>query len=642
MSTVDSISDNDTSEKPVREKLKKTSLASMSGPIVERQDKTFRADEESSGPDRLPRNSSLQKEINMKSVEPRGRPVRKRSFDDLDTPETESADIGNNFVAKPYLNTHLRKRSRDVRVGEGPKENARPLLTGTTVREESEDAADRLDTSQTCTNSPKSAVDNDTPVTESLPEVKMQQDSQPQEMGGHPRLLSESVQGDHVKKSEKDSPDQEMRDSAFSPQKKRSRDQFDTEADREQKIPATEEARAHRRSDELERGEVHAMSNQSPVFPEGFEVVEKDLVRVEAGNGLVPRVDEMRRAQPVKSAFGSTSAFSSMAFARSDTSADFSTFGANTTDQESQTSADAFASSGFAALAGSSTSPFGTLGGSSTAVTGSPFAAAGVLNLGKAEADKKGAHDPKAAMSGGFGTFVNSLSAGLGTTEKSPFDTSASNKTSVFGSSVFGSAFGRPLSGGSRLTSFAAPLGNAKLGVSNGAIKPIGPPKRDEDEYQNSESEGEELVENRGDEETDEADGRFQHQDVETGEGGEDSIFSSRASLYSFRDNAWKESGKGIFKLNIAPVSSEDDSSSSRKTGRFIMRAHQTYRVLLNVPVFKQMQIGDSKGDEPSGKSFLFAVIENAKPVAHMLKLADVTDSRTLYHEVRKLQEGLE
>ena len=107
---------------------------------------------------------------------------------------------------------------------------------------------------------------------------------------------------------------------------------------------------------------------------------------------------------------------------------------------------------------------------------------------------------------------------------------------------------------------------------------------------------------------------------METGEGGEDSIFSSRASLYSFRDNAWKESGKGTFKLNIAPASPED-ASSDQKTGRFIMRAHQTYRVLLNVPVFKQMQVGDSRGNEPTGKSFLFAVIENAKPVAHMLKV---------------------
>lgn len=50
------------------------------------------------------------------------------------------------------------------------------------------------------------------------------------------------------------------------------------------------------------------------------------------------------------------------------------------------------------------------------------------------------------------------------------------------------------------------------------------------------------------------------------------------------------------------------------------MRAHQTFRVLLNVPVFKKMQVGDSKGNEPFGKSFLFAVIED-RPIPHMIKV---------------------
>ena len=51
------------------------------------------------------------------------------------------------------------------------------------------------------------------------------------------------------------------------------------------------------------------------------------------------------------------------------------------------------------------------------------------------------------------------------------------------------------------------------------------------------------------------------------------------------------------------------------------MRAHQTYRVLLNAPVFKQMSVGDSRGSEPTGKSFAFAVIEEGKPVPHMVKV---------------------
>lgn len=54
------------------------------------------------------------------------------------------------------------------------------------------------------------------------------------------------------------------------------------------------------------------------------------------------------------------------------------------------------------------------------------------------------------------------------------------------------------------------------------------------------------------------------------------------------------------------------------------MRAHQTFRVLLNTPVFKEMKIGDSRGQEPAGKSFAFAVLEDGKPTPHMIKVSAV------------------
>ncbi len=50
------------------------------------------------------------------------------------------------------------------------------------------------------------------------------------------------------------------------------------------------------------------------------------------------------------------------------------------------------------------------------------------------------------------------------------------------------------------------------------------------------------------------------------------------------------------------------------------MRAHQTFRVLLNAPVLKGMTIG-VRGEEPVGKSFPFAVIEDGKVVPHLLKV---------------------
>lgn len=182
-------------------------------------------------------------------------------------------------------------------------------------------------------------------------------------------------------------------------------------------------------------------------------------------------------------------------------------------DQDSHTSANAFASSGFAALAGSSTSPFGTLGGSSITASASPFASAGASNSGKTETGTQATQNKETAAGGGFGAFVNSSSTGFGATDRSPFATSGSSKTGIFGGSVFGSAFGGPFGGGNRLTSFAAPTGNAKLGATNGAIKPIGSPKNDADDDENSESDGDVSADNKKDEETEEADGRFQHQD---------------------------------------------------------------------------------------------------------------------------------
>ena len=80
----------------------------------------------------------------------------------------------------------------------------------------------------------------------------------------------------------------------------------------------------------------------------------------------------------------------------------------------------------------------------------------------------------------------------------------------------------------------------------------------------------------------------------------------------------WKESGRGIFKFNVASGPADQGAS---KTGRFIMRAHQTFRVLLNTPVFKEMKVGDSKGQEPAGKSFAFAVVEDGRPTPHMIKV---------------------
>lgn len=110
---------------------------------------------------------------------------------------------------------------------------------------------------------------------------------------------------------------------------------------------------------------------------------------------------------------------------------------------------------------------------------------------------------------------------------------------------------------------------------------------------------------------------------VDTGEDDEETIFlSPRVNLYAWDGTRWKERGGGIFKLNVAKPS-PDEPQSHPKTARFIMRAHQTYRVLLNTPIFKQLKIGDKDGNAPRGKVIAFTGIESGKPIPYQIKVSD-------------------
>lgn len=111
---------------------------------------------------------------------------------------------------------------------------------------------------------------------------------------------------------------------------------------------------------------------------------------------------------------------------------------------------------------------------------------------------------------------------------------------------------------------------------------------------------------------------------VNTGEDGEETVFSSaRACLFSWDGAAWKEGGKGVFKLNMT-IPGTNKLEHTQRSGRFIMRAHQTFRVLLNTPVFKQMKVGDSKGNEPTSKTLSFSVIEKAKPTPYLIRVSEL------------------
>lgn len=118
----------------------------------------------------------------------------------------------------------------------------------------------------------------------------------------------------------------------------------------------------------------------------------------------------------------------------------------------------------------------------------------------------------------------------------------------------------------------------------------------------------------------------LKQQTVQTGEENESTLFTSRARLYalSFADTAsgWKERGVGVLKVNA------DDSNRAR----IVMRSEGLLRVVLNMPLAKNTQIG--KGFESSlvTEKFVQIVgIEKDVPHKYALKLPSKELALELY-----------
>jgi len=224
----------------------------------------------------------------------------------------------------------------------------------------------------------------------------------------------------------------------------------------------------------------------------------------------------------------------------------------------------------------------------------------------------------------------------------------------------FGSTFGNTLkSFGSGTGSFAGPGG---IPGTFGKPKPFGTAKEDEDETSQYEEDGEDHHQTDADAHQDP---RFKEQEhskyrlrsencglythratVETGEEEEETIFSCRAKLYHY-EKEWKERGTGVFKINVRletrsvsvtgnkVANSEDDDSKDdseadleageeveqERKARLIMRTDGVHRVVLNTPVFKDMNVGTPDGQEPSGRTMFLTGLEDGKPIGYQIKV---------------------
>ncbi|KAF9926860.1 hypothetical protein FBU30_003650, partial [Linnemannia zychae] len=97
--------------------------------------------------------------------------------------------------------------------------------------------------------------------------------------------------------------------------------------------------------------------------------------------------------------------------------------------------------------------------------------------------------------------------------------------------------------------------------------------------------------------------------DVLTGEEDEMTIYQTKGKLYADTEKtmAWKERGKGTFKINVG--------RRDTKLARLVMRTDGVLRLILNMSIFPEMNVAIT-GD----KYIRFMGFEDGKPLSYLLK----------------------
>ncbi|PBP17163.1 dead deah box DNA helicase [Diplocarpon rosae] len=325
-----------------------------------------------------------------------------------------------------------------------------------------------------------------------------------------------------------------------------------------------------------------------------------------------------------------------------------------------KTSAAAFAGSSFASLAASTSSPFGSIGASKPSIFSSGVQPA-TSGFG-ALATAKPPSPTSTSNTSGFGLASGEKTAtgfGFGSGVSSGFGGLASG-------SVFGSKLGNGFAGGpgTKLSSFAAPIGNESTTLSTKPAKAFGAPESDEDA-------GSDEDDTEGGAASDDESGHVPADDkkkskpsrVADGEAGEATLLQLRAKLFALesKEAGWKERGVGTLKINV-PKSCvsyddygvpqpgsfdlsglEDDEAGSGgpRVARLIMRQENTHRVVLNTAIVRAMEFKDKPSN--STAQIIFTAFEGdkePKPVNMLLKMSEA-NARNFRAELESVQRKL-
>jgi len=326
-----------------------------------------------------------------------------------------------------------------------------------------------------------------------------------------------------------------------------------------------------------------------------------------------------------------------------------------------QTLKSAFASSGFASLANSTTSPFGSIAADKPSIFGGGSST--ISGFGALAAAKPSTNTSTTTSTSGFGVLAG---------DKPPSGFAFGGGASAFGGLptgiAFGSKLGNGFGGGSgpKLSTFAAPTVESTLAVK--PAKPFGAPESG-DEESDSDSDDSDGPDEVGDEETatdspeEKKKTRLTKVHIDDGESGEATLLQVRAKLFAVesKGTGWKERGVGNLKINVPkpcvsydmsglPIrgsfdasgleEDEEEEPSSARVVRLIMRQENTHRVVLNTVIVRAMEFKDKPA--ASTAQIMFTAFEGSelKPINMLLKMSEA-NARLFKSEIDSIQREL-
>ncbi|KAI9892289.1 MAG: hypothetical protein M1814_001748 [Vezdaea aestivalis] len=401
----------------------------------------------------------------------------------------------------------------------------------------------------------------------------------------------------------------------MSPKKKRSRDQFDRDQLDEHKTAAgaaklDDEKPSTRLSGESERGRGEGEEPEKKRHRD----LSQEKAELKQGNGEPTALEK-------SGGFGNTAALSPFT-----TGSKSPNKASDDKDDQTESSKAAFAASGFGALASSAASPFGSFGGASAGLTS--FAKAGGASKTKGAS---GLENGASKLTEPLSSFASGFKAGP------LFGGSGSSGFGSLGGKL-GSGFGQPLGS---LRGFGTP-GVTKTEIAEKSnARAFGAPEEEDTEESENDS-GDETTEIKEDgagksEKKTKQDYRFKLQEVDTGEDGEETVFSCRAKLFVIdrETKGWKERGVGSLKVNAPGYTSIFQEPSKP---RIIMRSDGVMKVLLNAPLSKEMK-PEVTSNQPNVVSML--IFEDGKPLSVKLRINSSINAKLLCQHIDERTTGV-